>query len=180
MHFRQNFVHNQLGKIRLDQHDCAHAIESLQCPSSARDDQALTPWEVSALRGLSGSLQWLAAQTMRWIQEALSMLQGEEHTVGTMRKLNKLLRQAQQSFSRPLIFHCHRAPWAVSRVWRRRPFVVAVWHSGRCRRIARSSFSAEVHAAGEAPETSEYVRPVIVDLVFQYANMWNANEHIAL
>ena len=47
---RQYFVHNQWGEIRLDQHDDALAIESLQCPSSARDEQALTPWEVSGLR----------------------------------------------------------------------------------------------------------------------------------
>ena len=34
------------GVRRLDQHDYAHVTESLQCPSSARDDQQLTPWEI--------------------------------------------------------------------------------------------------------------------------------------
>ena len=107
-------MHNQWGEIRLDQHDHAHANESLQCPSSARDDQALTLWEVSGLRGLSGSLQWLATQTLPSIQAQLSILQGDQQTVGTMRKLNKLRRQAQQSCSRTLIFHCHRAPCVVT------------------------------------------------------------------
>ena len=46
VHYRQNLVHNWQSTIRLDQHDYAHVIESLQCPSSARDDQPLTPWEI--------------------------------------------------------------------------------------------------------------------------------------
>ena len=71
---------SQWGEIRLDQLDYAHAIESLQCPSRVRDDLAYTPWEVSGLRGLSGSLQWLATQTMPWIESELSILQGEEDT----------------------------------------------------------------------------------------------------
>ena len=54
------------------------------------------------------------------------------------------------------------------------PLSLMSWHSGRCRRIARSSLSAEVHAAGEAQEEGEYVRLVTVDLLFQDANMWNA------
>ena len=57
---------------------------------------------VRALRTMSGST--LATQTMPWIQAELSILQGEEHTVGAMRELNKLLRQAQQSCHRPVIF----------------------------------------------------------------------------
>ena len=102
------------GEIRLDQHDYAPVIESLQCPSSARDDQALTPWEVASLHALRGSLKWLATQTMPWIQAVLSILQGEEHTDKTMRKLNKLLRLAQKSCSRPLLCHCPRAPCVVT------------------------------------------------------------------
>ena len=62
----------------------------------------------------SGSPQWLATQTMPRIQAELSILQGEQHTVGTLRKLNMLLRQAQQSCSRPLVFHFHRAPCVVT------------------------------------------------------------------
>ena len=50
-------THNWWSTIRLNQHDYAHVIESLQCPSSARDDQQLTPWEMCGLRGLSGPLQ---------------------------------------------------------------------------------------------------------------------------
>ena len=49
MHFRQDLVHDRWGEIRLDQHDYALAIESLQCSSSAGDEQMLTPWEVSGL-----------------------------------------------------------------------------------------------------------------------------------
>ena len=41
----------------LEQREYAQAIESLQYPSNARNDQALTAGEVSGLRGLSGSLQ---------------------------------------------------------------------------------------------------------------------------
>ena len=116
-----------------------------------------------------------------------------------MRKLNTLLRQAQQSCSHPLIFHCHRAPclvtysdaaWAVRRkresqagyltcladaeslTGQEGPLSLVSWHSGRCRRIARSSLWAEVQAAGEAQEEGEYVRLVILDLLFQDANMW--------
>ena len=37
-----------------------------------------------------------------------------------------------------------------------------------------------MQAAGEAHEEGEYVRLVIVDLLFQDANMWNTNEQIAL
>ena len=46
VHYRQNLVHKWWSTIRLDQHGYAHVIESLQCPSSARDDQQLTPWEI--------------------------------------------------------------------------------------------------------------------------------------
>ena len=46
VHFRQDFVHNRWREIFLDQHDYAHVIESLHRPSSARDDQPLTPWEI--------------------------------------------------------------------------------------------------------------------------------------
>ena len=46
VHFRQDFVHNRWREIFLDQHDYARAIVSLQCHSSARDDQPLTPWEI--------------------------------------------------------------------------------------------------------------------------------------
>ena len=53
---------------------------------------------------------------------------------------------------------------------------MAQWY----RRIARRSLSADVQAAGEAQEEGEYIRFVVVDLLFQDANMWNANEHIAL
>ena len=37
-----------------------------------------------------------------------------------------------------------------------------------------------MQAAGDAQEEGEYVRLVIVDLLFQDANMWNANQQIAL
>ena len=80
-----------VGELRLDQHDYAHAIDSLQCLSSARDDQALPNCEVSGLRGLSGSLQWLATQTIPRIQANFRSCSEERHTVGTMRKLNKFL-----------------------------------------------------------------------------------------
>ena len=49
----------------------------------------------------------------------------------------------------------------------RKLFVGGSWHSGRCRRISRSSVSAEVQAAGEAQEEEEHVRLVIGDLLFQ-------------
>ena len=134
---------------------------------------------------------------MPWIQAELSILQGEEHTVGTMRKLHKLLRQAQQSRSRPLIFHCHRATsvvtysdvaWAVrrkreSQAGYRTCLADAEYltsQGGRCRRSARNFLSTEVQAAGEAQEEGEYVRLVIVDLLFQDANKWSANEQIPL
>ena len=100
--------------------------------------------------------------------------------------------QPLQSCPRPLVFHCHRAPYVVTysdAAWavRRRgdagnstgqggPLSLLSWRSGRCRRIARSSLSAEVKAAGEAQEEREYVRLVIVDLLFQDANMCNAND----
>ena len=143
---------------------------SLCCPSSARD-QTRTPWEVSGLRGFRGSLQWLATQEVPWTQAELSILQGEEHTVGTMRKLTTLLRQAQQPCSRRLVFHCHRAlcvvtyPDAAARAVRRKgeskagyltcladaehltgqegPLSLVSWDSGRCRRNPHSSLSAE-------------------------------------
>ena len=180
----------------MDQHDHALAIESLQCPSRARDDLALTPWEVSGLRELSGSLCHGSKPNFRF-----------EHTVGTMRKLNKLLRQAQQSCSRPWILHGHRAPCVVaysdaacavrrkgesqagnltcladaeSLTSQEGPLSLVSWHSGRCRRIAHSSLSAEVQAAGEAQEEGECVRLVFVDLLFQDVNMWNASDQIAL
>ena len=119
-----------------------------------------------------------------------------------MRKLNKLLRQAQQSCSRLLVSHCHRGPcvvtysdaaWAVRRkgesqagyltgladaeslTGQEGPLWLVSWHSGRCQRIAR--WSAEVQAAGDAQEEEEHVRLVIVDLLFQ--DMVNANEQIA-
>ena len=114
VHFCEDLMHDRWGEIRLDQHDHALAIESLQCSSSARDEQVLTSWEVAGLWGLSGSLQWLTTQTMPWIQAELSFLQGGKHTVGTVRKFNTLLRQAQQSGSRLLVFHCHRAPCVVT------------------------------------------------------------------
>ena len=123
-----------------------------------------------------------------------------------MRKLNKLLRQAQQSCSRLLVSHCHRGPcvvtysdaaWAVRRkgesqagyltgladaeslTGQEGPLWLVSWHSGRCQRIARWSLSTEAQAAGDAQEEEEYVRLVIVDLLFQDANMVNANEQIA-
>ena len=116
-----------------------------------------------------------------------------------MKKLNKLLRQPQQSYSRPLVFHCHRAPcvvtllrrWAAQRKGESQagyltcladaeyskgqegPLSLVSWHSGRCRRIARSSLSADVQAAREAQEEGEDVSLVI-------ANMWNASDQGAL
>ena len=50
----------------------------------------------------------------------------------------------------------------------RKPFLLLVsWHSGRCRRISRSSLWAEVQVAGEAQEEEEHARLVIGDLLFQ-------------
>ena len=57
------------------------------------------------------------------------------------------------------------------------PLWLVSWHSGRCQRIERCSLSTEVQAAGDAQEEEEYVRLVIVDLLFQ--DMGNANEQIA-
>ena len=116
-----------------------------------------------------------------------------------MRKLNKLLRQAQQSCSRLLVSHCHRGPcvvtysdaaWAVRRkgesqagypagladaeflTGQKGALSLVSWHRGRCQRIGRCSLSTEAQAASEAQEEEEYVRLVIVDLLFQDANMW--------
>ena len=117
-----------------------------------------------------------------------------------LRKLNWLLRQVQQSCSRLLIIHCRRVPcvvtysdaaWAVRREGESQEGYLTCpayaehlsflsWHSGRCRRIARSSLSAAARAAGEAQAVGDHVRLVIVDLLFQDANIWNANEQIAL
>ena len=59
------------------------------------------------------------------------------------------------------------------------PLSLISWHCGRCRRVARSSLSAVAQVGREAQEEGEYVRLVVVDLLFQDANMSNANERIA-
>ena len=53
------------------------------------------------------------------------------------------------------------------------------WHSGRCCWISRSSLAAEEQAAGEAQDEGEFVRLVLVDLLFQDATMWNADVQVA-
>ena len=51
------------------------------------------------------------------------------------------------------------------------PLSLVSWSSGRRGRIAHSSLSADMHAAGGAQEEGEYVRLVIVVVLFQDANM---------
>ena len=95
VHFRQDSVHGRLGEILLDQHDSALVIESLQCSSSAGEEQALAPWEVSGLRDAKDSSRTLDLAGRRahsWNLEETQQVAPSGSTV-----------------TFPLIFHCHRA-----------------------------------------------------------------------
>ena len=168
----QYFVNNRWSEIRLDQHDYDHAIESLQCPSSARDDLGKSQVYMDSMDLCSG------------FKLSLRFCMEKNTPSGTVRKLNKLLRQAHHSCSRPLVFQLSASPLCgdvlrcVGCTKKRRsqagyrtcladaeyltgqegPWSLVSWHSARCRRITCSSLSAEVQAAGEEQEKGENVR----------------------
>eukprot|EP00435_Cladocopium_sp_Y103_P054053 s1186_g17.t1 len=67
-------------------------------PRSRRQnlDDKLNPAEVKRLRGVLGSLQWLVAQIRFDLAFAVSSLQSESHTIGTLLRANKVLVDAKR------------------------------------------------------------------------------------
>ena len=59
-------------------------------------DDKLNPAEVKRLRGVLGSLQWLVAQIRFDLAFAVSSLQSESHTIGTLLRANKVLLDAKR------------------------------------------------------------------------------------
>ena len=116
-----------------------------------------------------------------------------------MRKLNKLLRQAQQSCSPLLVSHCHRGPcvvtysdaaWSVrgkgesqasyltgladaeSLTGQEGPLWLVPWHRRKVSTASGAGLCQQRCKLQDAQEEEEYVRLVMVHLLFQDANMW--------
>ena len=156
---------------------------------------ALTPSEVTQLRAALGALMWLGTQAAPMVLAPLSLLLGHQTsaTVDTLLQANKLIRQAVIWSSTPIVLHKHEAPvvvtysdasWACRRDGSSQTgYLVTIadgailkgatshlsfisWHSGKAKRVARSSSACEVQAASEAEEESEYVRLVLAEVLF--------------
>ena len=145
---------------------------------------------------------------MPWSRAEFSLLQGDYHRVGTMLKLNEVLRQAQQSCSHSFIFQespssscgellrrcvgCatkrRKARQAISCVLQtqctsRVKNVLCRWFRGTAEDVGGSRAALcrqRCELRVRHRKRGEYVRLVIVDLLFQDANMWNACEQVAL
>ena len=83
--------------IVLSQNKYLDTVEEIRVGRDRPKDAKAHPGEVTALRAVTGALQWKATQTGPQLAATLSLLQSEtaEATVETLRKANKFLRLAK-------------------------------------------------------------------------------------
>ncbi len=192
---RQLWQNGAWGQILLDQEEYVMQQDEISIPYKLDDATPLDAKGKSEMHSMVGALLWIATQTMPWIAAPLSITQSEasEANIGTLRKLNKILRTAKATRTTPMVLHRHIAPCVVTysdAAWGCRrdgssqggylcfmadrefamgtegPLSLLGWGSGKLTRVARSSLAAEVQAATDGQEESEFIRLVISDLLF--------------
>ncbi|CAE7790137.1 Mfsd6 [Symbiodinium sp. CCMP2592] len=87
------------GEVTVSMREYHQNLKVIRVPSTRRRevDASLTPGEHKQLRALVGSLQWLVAQVRFDAGFLLSVLQAETPTVGTLLKVNQLIKLFQET-----------------------------------------------------------------------------------
>ena len=104
------------SSIRIDQEDYVTKwVDEIQLPKDrmTQTSSALTPREISMLRGAIGSLSWKSAQTGPHFQaEACLLLSEVPHaTISTIVKVNMLIREVKREASQSLLFPAWGVEW---------------------------------------------------------------------
>ena len=185
----------EFGEVRLDYADYAETIFEIDMSAKRKKelDSPLTQSEHTQLRGVVGQLMWLGTQAVPQVLAGISLLLGATPpTVKVINEANRLVRQAVAWAQVPLKFHRHVEPTVVAwsdAGWGNRadgssqgghlvcitdaaflqgevaPITPISWHSGKLKRVARSSSAAEVQAAADAEEECAYVRLLVAETI---------------
>ena len=104
------------SSIRIDQEDYVTKwVDETQLPKDrmTQTSSALTPREISMLRGAIGSLSWKSAQTGPHFQAETCLLLSEvpHATISTIVKANKLIREVKREASQSLLFPARGVEW---------------------------------------------------------------------
>ena len=104
------------SSIRIDQEDYVTKwVDEIQPPKDrmTQTSSALTPREISMLRGAIGSLSWKSAQTGPHFQAETCLLLSEvpHATISTIVKVNKLIREVKREASQSLLFPAWGVEW---------------------------------------------------------------------
>ena len=104
------------GSVRIDQGDYAERwIDEIQLPKHRMQQvkSALTPSEVSMLRGAIGSMAWKSSQTAPHHQADVGLLLSELPfgTINTILKANKLIREMRREGKQSLLYPSWKRHW---------------------------------------------------------------------
>ena len=155
--------------------------------------ETLSNEEHTTMMAKRGELNWLGTQSMIQLLAPLSLIDTSKTATGqSLKDLNRLVRQAHCEASDklhyPVIFDTVFVSFADA-AWANRkdfgsqcgylcigterslldgsaaPCCPISWHSRRCRRVARSSGSAETQSATQAQEETEFIRLLWLEIV---------------
>ena len=182
-------------EITMSQKQFAENLRVASIPKNATSDQKLDASQVRILRGINGSLNWIATQSRPDIavQTSLSQQCFPNPTIGDLREANNAIRRAKQHRDlvvrfQPISPHrltlcCHSdAAWANVGVHTQAGFIVAfvdkklheglaspwvpaVWRSYRLPRAVSSTLGGEAQAMATASGTAEWLSLLMSDVM---------------
>ena len=184
-------------EIEMDQSTFASNLKPVYVSNSRRSQRhdKLNPKELSVLRGVNGSLNWLASQSRPDLsaQVSLSQQSMSNPTVHHLCEVNNIIRRAKQHADMKIKFKrippeslrlaCHSdAAWANVGVYTQAGYVLgftsdkldlgdnapwtpAVWRSYKLPRAVGSTLSAEAQAMASATGTMEWTSLLIAESI---------------
>ena len=182
-------------QIVMSMQQFAHSMKSVNIPKGSPSDQLLEPHHVKLLRGVNGSLNWLATQSRPDLAAQTSMSQQAfpSPKIHHLRQASNVVRRARIHGNLPITFVpinpddltlvCHsdaafanvgvhtQAGFIIGFTSKQlnegqsAPWVPATWKSYKLPRAVSSTLAAESQAMSTAPGTVEWVSLLLAEII---------------